>query len=62
MAGDIFFYLTPPVFLEGVLDGRDGQDENAGNHGQFLAERVQYWNPVEQDDKQEVEKVCETSS
>ena len=44
MAADILFYLTPPMFLEGegVLDGRNGQDENVDNHGQFLAERAQY--------------------
>ena len=49
------FYLTPPVVLEGVLDGRDAQDKDDGNHGHFLAKCAYSWNPVEQDDKKKVE-------
>ena len=51
----VFFYLTPPVVLEGVLDGRDAQDKDDGNHGHFLAKCAHSWNPVEQDDKEKVE-------
>lgn len=47
------------MILEGVLDGRDAQDEDDGNHGHFLAECAHCWNPVEQDDKEKVE-ICET--
>ena len=37
------------------LDGRDAEDEDDGDHGDFLAESRDGRNPVEQHDEQEVE-------
>lgn len=46
---------VPAPVLEGVLDGRDAQDEDEGQHGYLLPEGVHGGHEVQQNDEEEVE-------
>jgi hypothetical protein len=45
--------VSAPV-LEGILDGGDSKHKRDWDHSNFLAKRVDGWEPVEQHDKQKI--------